>query len=89
MQSFLAIETLQCADEPGSPFLIALGVPAPTVVGHVVEDQGLGFSVFKAGPPTSRTAQPSGEKVILGHDVLLSILQLPVLLVMEQPGTES
>lgn len=65
MQSFLAIETLQCADEPGSPFLIALGVPAPTVVGHVVEDQGLGFSVFKAGPPTSRTAQPSGEKVIL------------------------
>lgn len=43
--------------------LVALGVPAPTVVGHVAEDQSLGFSIFREGAPGNTQEQEPAKKV--------------------------
>lgn len=40
--------------------IVALGVPAPTVTGHVAEDQDLGFTVFREGAPEG--AQQAAEE---------------------------
>lgn len=65
---------------------MAIGVPAPTVTGHVAEDQGLGFSVFRegapeqpqiAGPSSRQEGEPQGSVLKSCYkDALVSILRI-------------